>query len=360
MSDYKKDLKAIYEDIAKQDILDDDQLFVTHSQLEVKLSDVSQKLKRPLNVTPIPTIPSEGTGVKLPRLEVPTFDGNLIHWKQFWDQFSTAVHNKPGLSNAEKTVYLQQAIRDGPARSVIEGLSHSGDNYEEAVSCLRSRYDRPRLIQRTHVQAIVDTPSPKDGSGKELRKLHDCLQQHIRALSTLGCDLPGTFLTSMIELKLDVDTLFEWQKHSQENTGVPPYEDLLDFIDLRAQASEVSSSSNKRTVIPHVKKVQGKVMSLLPICQANALHVRMKDIRFTSVLNLRQCLPMTRLKLLRQTACAPIAWVVVISRTTANQLTNARCARGLITLFCTWTLRHLNPLILNQLLRWGLHPLTLV
>lgn len=79
---------------------------------------------------------TDGTGVKLPKLDVPVFDGNIIHWKQFWDQFTVAVHSKGTLSNAEKTVYLQQAIKDGPARNAIEGLSHCGENYEEAVECL--------------------------------------------------------------------------------------------------------------------------------------------------------------------------------------------------------------------------------
>lgn len=111
---------------------------------------------------------------------------------------------------------------------------------------LKSRYDRPRLIQRTHVQLIVDTPPLKEGSGKELRCLHDNVQQHARALKTLGCDLPGRFLTSMIELKLDVDTLFEWQKYSQAEADVPHYQDLLGFIDLRAQASEASCAAPKR------------------------------------------------------------------------------------------------------------------
>ncbi len=49
----------------------------------------------------------------------------------------------------------------------------------------------------------------------------------------------------MIELKLDVDTLFEWQKHSQTATNVPHYQELLDFIDMRAQALEVSCASHK-------------------------------------------------------------------------------------------------------------------
>ena len=66
-------------------------------------------------------------------------------------------------------------------------------------------------------------------NGKELRRLHDNIQQHIRALKTLESDLPGKFITSMIELKLDVNTLFEWQKHSQRSTDVQHYQDYTQF-----------------------------------------------------------------------------------------------------------------------------------
>ena len=135
---------------------------------------------------------------------------------------------------------IQHALKDGSAKNAIEGLSHSGENYDEAVKCLKARYDRPRLIHRTHVQMPL-----REGHGKELRRLHDNIQQHVRALKTLGCDLPGKFITSMIELKLYVDTLFEWQKHSQSSTDVPHFEKLLEFIDLRAQASETSCATHK-------------------------------------------------------------------------------------------------------------------
>ena len=40
---------------------------------------------------------------------------------------------------------------------------------------------------------------------------------------------------SIIELNLDIDTMFEWQRHSQDKTEeVPPYQDILEFLDLRA------------------------------------------------------------------------------------------------------------------------------
>ena len=248
--DYKKGLIALYDELCVMDMPDDDGLFTMHTTLERELSTVSRKLKSLLVPPPTPmsapTVAHTDTGVKLPKLDVPTFDGNLIHWKPFWEQFAVAVHNKRSLSNAEKTVYLQHAIKDGSAKNSIEGLSHSGDNYDEAIECLQLRYDRPRLIQRTHVQLIVDAPPLKEGNGRELRRLHDTIQQHARALKTLGCEVPETFLTSMIELKLDVDTLFEWQKHSQTATGVPHFHDLLQFIDLRAQASEASYATSKK------------------------------------------------------------------------------------------------------------------
>ena len=123
LSDYKRDLAALYEDLVTRDIADDDELFRQHSLLERKLSGVSQKLKGMLTPSTT-TAPTTGvTGVKLPKLQVPSFDGNLIHWRQFWDQFATAVDCKTDLSNAEKTVYLQQALKDGAVKSSIEGLS---------------------------------------------------------------------------------------------------------------------------------------------------------------------------------------------------------------------------------------------
>ncbi len=66
-------------------------------------------------------------------------------------------------------VYLQQAVKNGSAKSAIDGLSHSGDHYHEAIDCLQSRYNSPRLIHRAHVCKIMEAPPLKDGSGKELR-----------------------------------------------------------------------------------------------------------------------------------------------------------------------------------------------
>ena len=70
-------------------------------------------------------------------------------------------------------MYLRHSLKDGAAKKVIEGLSQSGDQYAEAIMCLKCRYDRPRLIHQTHVKKIVEIAPLKEGSGKELRYLHE-------------------------------------------------------------------------------------------------------------------------------------------------------------------------------------------
>ena len=248
-SDINKDLAKVRDDLHRMELEEKDKLFELQDTLENQVFDCSVKIKKLLSPactkSESSTLPSEHKGVRLPKLDVPTFDGNLLNWRSFWEQFRISVHDRAHLSDSEKLVYLQQSLKGGSAKSTIEGLSRSGEYYAEAIKCLQARYDRPRLIHKAHVRMILEAPPLKEGNGKELRRLHDSVQQHLRALKAMECELPGSFITSVLELKLDQDTMFEWQKHSHESTTVPHYSELLDFINLRAQASESLPSSKK-------------------------------------------------------------------------------------------------------------------
>ena len=116
---------------------------------------------------------------------------------------------------------------------MIEGLSGSGNNYTEAVECLRKYYDRPKLLHEIQVKAIVEAPILEDGSGKELRRLHDCLVQHLRALTAISYEPSTSFITLLIQLKLDQNTRVEWQRYTQKVKSVPHYDDMLTLLDLR-------------------------------------------------------------------------------------------------------------------------------
>ena len=49
---------------------------------------------------------SETSVTKLPKLEVPTFHGDILQWKTYWEQFCVSIHDRSNLTKAEKLVYL--------------------------------------------------------------------------------------------------------------------------------------------------------------------------------------------------------------------------------------------------------------
>ena len=81
------------------DIKEGDALNVLLATVEKEMFVCSLKIKKPK--LGLPDAP-DSKGVKLPKLEVPTFDGNILLWTSFWDQFEVSVHNRSNLTNAEK------------------------------------------------------------------------------------------------------------------------------------------------------------------------------------------------------------------------------------------------------------------
>ena len=218
--------------------------------LNRNLFDLGLHIKRLLAKIPVdkPT-PAIVSWLKLPKIDVPTFDGNILNWGIFWEQFRATIHSRDHLSDTDKLAYLEHALRDCTAKHVIDGLTRSAGSYNEAIKCLQKRYDRPRLIHQAHVCAILEAAPLKDGHGRELRRLHNVANQHLRALRTMEYDPSGSFMTLLMELKLDQSTVFEWQRRSQYTKEVPHYQELLDLLDLRAQASEAIPKVDRKSLL---------------------------------------------------------------------------------------------------------------
>lgn len=63
--------------------------------------------------TPAPVVHKEG--IKLPKINVPTFDRGIMNWRSFWEQYKVSIHSREQLSNLEKLAYLRHSLKDGPA-----------------------------------------------------------------------------------------------------------------------------------------------------------------------------------------------------------------------------------------------------
>ena len=122
--------------------------------------------------------------VKLPKLSIKKFNGDLTKWFTFWDFFDSSIHLNLSLSNADKFNYLNSFL-ESTATESIAGLSLTSANYEEAVATLKRRFGNTQLIVNKHMDALLKLPAVNSHHNfKGLKQLYDAVEVHERAPST--------------------------------------------------------------------------------------------------------------------------------------------------------------------------------
>ena len=76
-------------DLLAMDLVDSDDLCVSQMTLENKMFNCELKIKKLLVSTHSSvlntTTSAAGKGMKLPKIDVPPFDGQVINWSSFWE-----------------------------------------------------------------------------------------------------------------------------------------------------------------------------------------------------------------------------------------------------------------------------------
>ena len=109
-------------------------------------------------------------------------------------------------------------------------------------------------MHQKHVKSIMEVHAVKSGTGKELRQLHYIVIQHLHSLKNIKGDTFESFVSSWIETKLDQASKFAWQQLTSERKDVPSIDELLKFVDGRAQASETSTSRDVERKCPVMER----------------------------------------------------------------------------------------------------------
>ena len=93
------------------------------------------------------TTQTKDVRVKLPKLELSKFDGDIINWQGFWDQFLIAIHEN------HKFTYLKPFLSDSALQS-IDGLSLNATNYKEAIEILHECYGNKQALISAQIQKL--------------------------------------------------------------------------------------------------------------------------------------------------------------------------------------------------------------
>ena len=92
--------------------------------------------------------------IKLPKLTLRRFKGDITQFRTFWDTFESAVHSNPGLTKIDKFSYLVSLL-EGSASRVIERLPVTEENYDSAVEILKKRFGKPQQLISAHMEELL-------------------------------------------------------------------------------------------------------------------------------------------------------------------------------------------------------------
>ncbi|XP_068211733.1 uncharacterized protein [Palaemon carinicauda] len=90
--------------------------------------------------------PTHKTNVRLPKLDLPHFTGDVLEWNSFWELYNVSVHQRGDLELIQKFSYLQSLLT-GDALKLISGFKLEAANYSQAISLLSTTYGKKDEIK---------------------------------------------------------------------------------------------------------------------------------------------------------------------------------------------------------------------
>ena len=159
--------------------------------------------------------PDPVADTRLPRLELPTFNGNLGEWMSFIDQFDAVVHNR-SIPPVQKLVYLKSCLKGSAAR-VIQNIATTDDNYDVARAAVIADYHSGRHIIRSILTKVIDAKPVKDENAAHLRGLYMTFNEAVMQMENLNRDVNNDMWHHLLLSKLDADTQKAWELDNPGN-----------------------------------------------------------------------------------------------------------------------------------------------
>lgn len=182
----------------------------------------------------VPAVAQRRTELKLEKVRIEPFDGDVTLWPTFRDTFKSLVHDKYDLDDAYKLYHLHSCL--GPkVKHVLQGFAMNAENYKSVWDELVDRYDDDWKIIETHLRRFVELPNIQSENAKELHYMCDMTSGMLRSLPTLGMQVDQwkPFVAFWVSWKLDAVTKRDWD--AKLNKGeFPDCDKLLEFIRKRA------------------------------------------------------------------------------------------------------------------------------
>lgn len=209
------------------------------------------------------------SSINMPKVQLPTFDGNVTNWIRFKDSFNAMVKENTNLSDIQKLFYLDGCIV-GDARNITEKVEFSADGFDVAWTALMLRYDNKRIIIENHIVELLKLNSLYKEASSEIHKIIDNVSVHLSALRKLGqnVDSWNMIIIQLVAQKLDNETRKLWEAEIGKEI-LPTWEQMFNFLQDRCRILKTVEDNQPSTSKQLINLVQSKPQSNTQLKKSN-------------------------------------------------------------------------------------------
>ncbi|MCP3659751.1 MAG: DUF1759 domain-containing protein, partial [Bacteroidetes bacterium] len=180
-------------------------------------------------------------GMRLPKLNLPRYNGDVTRYTSFWQSFESSIHNNDTISPVNKLNYLVNLL-EGPAHRALAGLELTEENYQNAIETLKSRFGNKQMIITSHMQALLKLQNSPNDKVSQLRYIYDNINIHVRGLKSLGMseEKYGSLLVPIIMSRMPREITLQVARKITEE--VWPIREILEIVRKEIEAREISDS----------------------------------------------------------------------------------------------------------------------
>ncbi|XP_076301576.1 uncharacterized protein LOC143219529 [Lasioglossum baleicum] len=250
--------------------------------------------------SPAPSTSTSITGVHLPKIRLPRFDGRLEKWLPFKDAFLSLIQGHQGLTDIQRFNYLRLSVTE-QAEEAIESFTMSEENYKAAWAQLLETYDNQRALILRHTTLLLETPAMLNGSPAEINNLINYMQSHIRSLQSLGRsweNIASDLITVIAINRMDDETRRNWEQ-TLVDTGMPLASDMFKHLRNASHQGNFraapANTKQYRKALPEISRPSANLRPRAPkrtfatISKGTSASPRPNKRTFTTTTNVQAC-----------------------------------------------------------------------
>jgi len=187
------------------------------------------------------TTSSNSHNLRLPKLSLPTFSGEILEFQEFMEAFTLVIDKTP-IDNYEKLQYLKSCLK-GDAVNILSGLPLTSANYSVALNLLKNRYGSTKRILQMHIRSLLSLQTPNIKSAASLRSFVDSVNKHVRGLETLNIrqDNYDIILCEILLSRMPSEIKHQWVKLKDDQLTL---NELLQLVDNEARHRDLLIAKN--------------------------------------------------------------------------------------------------------------------